>query len=177
MRPWPEIFRQGIDEIYQRLLFRLFTRSAKTLPRVLGKVYFQPQRAFDRNLPVPKRFVREDFGLLGFGEIEKGFRNAAPVILIQLAILLSQILAQRLEPCGGVDQLHLATPMVGFAVRQYPDISRDAGVVKHVQGQGDDRLQPVVLYDPAADVALALASVASEQRRAVVHLSHPTSEL
>ena len=44
----------------------------------------------------------------------------------------------------------------GLAVGQHPDIGGDAGVVEHVQRQGDDGFEPVVLDDPAADIALAL---------------------
>ncbi len=79
-------------------------------------------------------------------------------------------------PLGGVDELHLAAPVGGLAVGEHPDVGGDAGVVEHVERQGDDRLQPVVLDDPAADVALALAGVAGEQRRAVVHLGDAAAE-
>ena len=54
-------------------------------------------------------------------------------------------------------------PVGGFAVGQYPDVRGDAGVVEHVQGQGDDSLEPVVLDDPAPDVGFALAGVAGEE--------------
>ena len=59
----------------------------------------------------------------------------------------------------GVDQLHLALAMLGLAVGEHPDVGGDAGVVEEVQGQGDDRFEPVVLDDPAADVALSLPGV------------------
>ena len=63
-----------------------------------------------------------------------------------------------------------------LAVGEHPDVGGDAGVVEHVERQGDDRLQPVVLDDPAADVALALAGVAGEQRAAVVNLGDAAAE-
>ena len=94
----------------------------------------------------------------------------------QLAVLLAEVLAQRLEPLRGVDELHLALAVRGLAVGQHPDVGGDAGVVEHVERQGDDGLQPVVLDDPAADVALALAGVAGEERRAVVHLGDAAAE-
>src|SRR5689334_998223 len=50
------------------------------------------------------------------------------------------------------------------------------GVVEHVQGQGHDRFEPVVLDDPAADVALALAGIAGEQGAAVVDLGNAAAE-
>ena len=65
----------------------------------------------------------------------------------------------------------------GLRLREHPDVGGDAGVVEHVERQGDDGLQPVVLDDPAADVALALAGVAGEERRAVVHLGDAAAEL
>ena len=70
----------------------------------------------------------------------------------------------------------LPLPVLRLAVGEHPDVGRDAGVVEHVERQGDDGLQPVVLDDPAADVALALAGVAGEERRAVVHLGDAAAE-
>ena len=66
--------------------------------------------------------------------------------------------------------------MLRLAVAQHPDIGRDAGVVEHVERQRDDGLQPVVLDDPAADVALTLAGVAGEERAAVVDLGYAAAE-
>jgi hypothetical protein len=86
------------------------------------------------------------------------------VLGAEFAVLLAQVLAQRLEPLAGVDELDLALAVRGLAVGQHPDVGGDAGVVEQVQRQRDDGLQPVVLDDPAADVALALAGVAGEQR-------------
>src|ERR1700736_6144332 len=60
--------------------------------------------------------------------------------------------------------------MRGLTVGQYPNIGRDTSIVEHVYRQRDDGFEPIVLDDPAADVALALAGIAGEQRRAVVNL-------
>src|SRR5256885_11903626 len=66
----------------------------------------------------------------------------------------------------------------GLLVGKNPDVGGDAGVVEDVERQGDDGFEPVVLQHPAADVALALACIAGEQRRAVMHRSEEhTSEL
>ena len=64
----------------------------------------------------------------------------------------------------------LAPPVLRLAVAEHPDVGGDAGVVEHVERQGDDGLEPVVLDDPAADVALALPGVACEEGTAVVDL-------
>ena len=96
--------------------------------------------------------------------------------LAELAVLLAQVLAERPVPAGGVDQLHLAGSVRGLAVGQHPHIGGDAGVVEHVERQGDDRLQPVVLDDPAADIAFTLAGVAGEEGAAVVHLGNAAAE-
>ena len=71
------------------------------------------------------------------------------------------------EELAGVDELDLALALRLLAVGEHPDVGGDAGVVEELVGQGDDGLQPVVLDDPAADVALAAAGVAGEERRAV----------
>ena len=46
-----------------------------------------------------------------------------------------------------------------------------------LSGESDDGLQPVVLDDPAADVALALPGVPGEERTAVVHLGNAAAKL
>ena len=137
---------------------------------VRRQVDLQPQRALDRHLPIAEGGVVEDPALLALLEGEEGVADALDVLLAELAVLLAQVLAQGPVPPGGVDQLHLAPAVLGLAVAEHPDVGGDAGVVEHVERQGDDRLQPVVLDDPAADVALALAGVAGEQGAAVVDL-------
>jgi len=95
----------------------------------------------------------------------------------QLTVLLAEVLAQRLVPLRGVDQLHASAATLRLTIGDHPDVRRDAGVVEHVQRQGDDGFEPVVLDDPATDVALALARVPREQRTAVVDLGYPAAEL
>ncbi|OPY18726.1 MAG: hypothetical protein A4E74_00376 [Syntrophus sp. PtaB.Bin075] len=67
--------------------------------------------------------------------------------------------------------------MLGLPVREHPDVGGDARVVEHVERQCDDGLEPVVLDDPAADVALSLAGVAGKERRAVVDLGDAAAEV
>ncbi|OQA27234.1 MAG: hypothetical protein BWY59_01131 [Verrucomicrobia bacterium ADurb.Bin345] len=86
-----------------------------------------------------------------------------------LVALVAQALPHLLEERGGVDQLDLALAGLLFAVGQDPDVGADAGVVEQLVRHGDDSLQPVVLDDPAADLALARAGSAGKQRRTVEH--------
>ena len=86
------------------------------------------------------------------------------VVVGELAVFLAEVFAQWLEPLRRVDELDLALAMLGLAVGDHPDVGRDAGVVKHVERQRDDGFQPVILDDPTADVALALAGIAGEKR-------------
>ena len=83
--------------------------------------------------------------------------------MLDKAGIFAQVLAQRFEPLRGVDQLNLAFAMRRLAVGKHPDVGGDAGVVEEVQRQCNDGLQPVVLDDPAADVALALTGITREQ--------------
>jgi hypothetical protein len=76
----------------------------------------------------------------------------------------------------GVDELHLAAPVRGLAIREHPDVGGDAGVVKKIQRKSDDGFDPVILDEPAADVALALTGIACEERGAVMDLGDPTAE-
>ena len=134
------------------------------------------QRPLDGHLPIAEIRVLENLALLVLFECEKGLADALDVVFAEFAILLAEILAQRAMPAGGVDQLHHAAAMRGFAVGQHPHVGSDAGVVEQVEGQGDDGFEPVVLDDPAADVALALAGVAGEQRTAVVYFGDAAAE-
>jgi len=61
---------------------------------------------------------------------------------------------------------HHAPAMDGrLVVSQQPDVGEDTGVVKQLVGQHDDGIEPVVLQNPAADLALARATVASAESR------------
>src|SRR5690606_20361266 len=70
--------------------------------------------------------------------------DALEVLGGELAVLLAEVLAQRLVPARRIDELHLALAVLRLAVGEHPDVGRDAGVVEHVERQGDDSLQPVV---------------------------------
>ncbi len=89
---------------------------------------------------------------------------------------LPRFLRSGLNHCGGVDELDLASAVGGLAIGQHPNVGGDAGVVEHVERQRDDGFEPVVLDDPAADVAFALAGVAGEEGGAVVDLGDAAAE-
>ena len=82
------------------------------------------------------------------------------VSLPQLVPLVSERLAHLLKELDAVDELHLALACFGLAVGDDPEVGRDPGVVEELVGQSDDGLEPVVLDDPLADLALARARVA-----------------
>ena len=136
----------------------------------------QAQRALDGDLPVAESGIGEDLRLRRFLEFEERAADAFDVLGRKLAVLLAEVLAQRLEPLAGVDELHLALAVCWLPVGQHPYIGGDAGVVEEVERQRDDGLKPVVLDQPAADVALSLAGVAGEERRAVVNLGNAAAE-
>ena len=50
-----------------------------------------------------------------------------------------------------------------FSIGQHPDIGGDSGVVENIERQGHDGFQPVIFYDPAPDIAFALARIAGKQ--------------
>ena len=131
--------------------------------------------ALDR-LPGDRIFLGEGPGLAvpeaaeDAGEVPDLVGLAPPVRgVAELVALVAEALRHLHEEAAGVDELDLALAPGPLAVGEHPDVRRDAGVVEELVGQRDDGLQPVVLDDPAADVALAVARVAGEQRRAVEH--------
>ena len=125
----------------------------------------EAQRPLDRDLPVAEGLVREDLRLLGLLEGEEGVGRSARCRLADSSqFFLPRFLRSGLNHLVASMSWTLPRRCSGLRLREHPDVGRDAGVVEHVERQGDDRLEPVVLDDPAADVALALAGVAGEQR-------------
>jgi hypothetical protein len=57
----------------------------------------------------------------------------------------------------------LAFAVLRLAVGKHPYVGGDAGAVEEIERQGDDGFEPIVLDNPAADVALALASMSALQ--------------
>ncbi len=164
----------GVDLGAQRLIAG---GKAQGGDAFVGELAFQAQRALDGDLPVAEVLGVEPFRLGGFLRLAQiQAEDAGNVGVSQFAVLLAKVAAQRLEPLRCVDQLHAAFAVFGFLVGQYPDVGGDAGVVEDVERQGDDGLQPVVFQYPAADVALALARVAGEQCRAVMHQRNARSQ-
>lgn len=131
----------------------------------------QPQWPLDSHLPVAEGLVGEDLRLLSLLEFEECVADAPDILLRKLAVLLSQVLSKGLEPLCGIDQLHPAPAVLWLAIGYNPDVGGNAGVVEHIQRQGDDGLQPIVLNYPAADIALSLACIAGKERRAIMHFS------
>src|SRR5207249_11272327 len=72
-------------------------------------------------------------------------------------------------------QCNFSATRFAFSVRQHPEISRNAGVVEKLIGQSHDRLQPVVLDNPASDFRFAAAGVAREKRRAIEDNANATA--
>jgi len=150
--------------------------EAQRLDGIERELAVQAQRPLNRNLPVAEGSVGEYLRLGCFLKVEEDAADALDVLGRQFAVLLAEVLAQRLEPLRGVDELHPALAVRWLLVGQHPDVGGDAGVVEEVERQCDDGFEPVILDDPAADVALALTRVTREQRRAVVYLGDTTSK-
>lgn len=102
----------------------------------------QAQRALDCDLPVAEGGILEDLRLGRFLEVEERAADALDVLARKLTVLLAEVLAQRLEPLGRVDELHLPLAVRWLLVRKHPNVGRDAGVVEEVKREGDDGLEP-----------------------------------
>jgi hypothetical protein len=77
----------------------------------------QAQRALDGDLRVAEGGVGEDLRLLGFLEGRgRSHRCASMSSGVSSQFFLPEVLAQGLEPRGGVDELHLALAVGGLAV-------------------------------------------------------------
>ncbi len=72
--------------------------EAQRLDGLERELAVQAQRALDRDLPVAEGGVGEDLRLRRFLEVEEGAADALDVLGRELAVLLAEVLAQRLEP-------------------------------------------------------------------------------
>ena len=131
---------------------------------VLGDLPAQPQRALDGD-PL------EAEGLVGkiltwSPSVKSAYsRVISAICSAQISLRLSPRRLAHLDPVlAGVDQLDLAPALGRLAVGHDPEVGGDPGVVEELVGQGDDGFEPVVLDDPAADLGLARASSAGEER-------------
>ena len=139
-----------------------------------------PLRPLDRDGAVAEIFVLENATdghavLRHLFEIAENPRDFLNVFGTQFLALAAETFPHLLPEAAGVNQLHLALARFRFPVADNPDISADAGVVKHIGRQADDGLDQVVFQNVAADFALAAARAAGEQRRAIEHDAEPAA--
>ena len=82
-----------------------------------------------------------------------------------------------LELLPSVDQHDSALMRFRRVVSQHPDVGENAGVVKQLIGQHDNRIQPVVFQNPPPNFAFAGTTVSVRQRRAVEDNGNPAAGL
>ena len=113
--------------------------------------------------------VVRDWPCLAVLEVAVDAREVVDLLGRQLVPLVAEALAHLHEEQAPVDELHLPFAVRLLPVREHPDVGRDARVVEKLVGECDDGLQPVVLDNPPADVALPAAGITREQGRSVEH--------
>ena len=134
-----------------------------------GHLVAQPQRALDGDAGVAEIGVVEDLRGCRLDETAVELHDFGDLVGLAVARLRRSCGVCR-PGCGawdvvfaGIEKLNLALAALLLAVGDDPDVGADAGVVEHLLRQGDDGLQPVVLDDPLADVALAGARAAGRR--------------
>ena len=81
----------------------MFCRGkAQGLDGLERQLAVQAKRPLDGHLPVAEGGVGEDLRLGRFLELKEGPADALDVVGRQLAVLLAQVLARRLEPLAGI---------------------------------------------------------------------------
>jgi hypothetical protein len=109
--------------------------------------------------------LRGNAGVIGLAflgcQLQVGGDDFPNMLGSEFAVFIAKVLAQLAVELAGIDQLHLALALARFVIGQQPDIGGDAGVVKQVVGQLDDRFEPVVFDNVPADIAFAAAFVSS----------------
>ena len=118
----------------------------------------------DADLVISEVFAREDFDVLVGVALGPAFGVA---LLDPGAVRIGDAVAFVAEGfwllfklLAGINEHDAACMAGGLVIPQQPDVGKDAGVIEKLVGQHDDGIQPVVLQDPAADLALAGAAVA-----------------
>src|SRR5579883_1767734 len=85
------------------------------------------------------------------------------------ASFIAHAFAHRIPEIARIDKLNLSLALLSLTIRQHPHISRDPGIIEKLLGQSNNRLQPVVLQNPAPDLALPAASISGKERRTIHH--------
>ena len=116
--------------VFRKLLDRLgrYRRSN----RLVGHLPAQPQGTLDGYPHETERLVGEDLDLLAFHEVAVEAGDLVDLRARDLLALLAERLAHLHEQLAGVDELHLAASLRGFAVGDDPEVGRDAGVVEQL---------------------------------------------
>ncbi len=173
-----EVLEEGVAELVVQggADVLLSAGIAQGFDALAGELAVEAQRALDFDFPISEGGIGEDFRLRGFFKGQERVADALDVLGRKFAVLFAHVFPQRAEPLGGIDELDFALAVLWLAIGEHPDVGGDAGVVEEIERQGDDGLQPVVLDDPAADVALALPGIAGEEGRAIVHLGDAAAQ-
>ena len=124
---------------------------------VIGEVFFV---SYSENFHVL-------VGVASLPSVAVALLNPLPVRIGHPVALVAEGFRLFLELLAGVDDHHAPTMAGRLFVSQQPDVGEDAGVVEKLVGQHDDGVEPVVLQNPAADLALAGTAVAVGEGRAV----------
>ena len=118
----------------------------------------------DADLVISEVFAREDFHLLVGIALGPAFDVAlldpGAVGIGDAVAFVAEGFRLLLKLLAGINKHDAACMAGGLVIPQQPDVGEDASIIEQLVGQHDDGIQPVVLQDPAADLALARAAVA-----------------
>src|SRR5207248_133343 len=122
-----EILKQGVTEFIEQLRAECFVSrgEAERLDCTVCELAVKPKRTLDGDLPVAEGLVGKDLRLWGFFESKEHLADTLDIFIREFAVLLAQILSERLEPLRRVDELHLSLARLRFAIAQYPHVGRD----------------------------------------------------
>src|SRR5690554_6324532 len=133
---------QGLYEPAAVVLVHLFDHAlfGHTREALGAGLEVQAKRALDGDAPVAEGVVGKDFAGRGLLKSPVEAHDLFDLRLGDVVALAAQRFAHFGEILAGVDKLDLALAFGGLGVGQNPHIGGDAGVVEHVGGQGDNRL-------------------------------------
>jgi len=110
-----------------------------------------------------------NFGNGAILEFNQRSDNGCTMLGVHLLAFRTLVFLQRLPKIGCVDKDYLVFSLGRFVLVENPQIGDYTCIEELVRRHLDNGLDPIVVEKIFADIALATAGIAAEQRRAVVY--------
>ena len=125
------------------------------------------KRLHHRVLTVNKLLVGVNLAIFILRKIRIQLCNGAAILRRNFIFLIAQCFPQFFEERRSINQLNFALALRALVLGENPDICSNAGVIKQVSRQRNNRLDQIVFQHPAANLTLAGRYATGEKGTAV----------